>query len=570
MVQLQESRPATVKSKKGRWFIHRLLVAFAAVVFILLAIRFIAFLVIDAGFIENQINHRIQQAAGGLYSVEIESIDFSFTNRAFRASGISLRPLNPKTGRMQGNGQPSFRYEISISGFALEGIDLFGYLSEDKIKMNALRVDEPVISFIIDEEMPPGNEGNRHSGDEEPLHARLAGQLPDLDIADLQITNATFIFGQRQDGEIREQVVKGINLSFDNIRVDSVEVHNKDRILFSEDVRLGIDGYEGHSEDGVYRFDIGPVTASTKDAVLRVNDISIEPTTSDTEFVDMKEVRESRYIFTSDSIAAREIDYRRLLDYQDVIAGKVEVHNFLLDVFSDLNLPKITPSKMPHEGVQDLSFYLNIQEISLINGQINYSETADGGVRPGIITLGSSQVHVRNVTNDAEAMTIDNPAVMEITTLVAGEGKLNAGLEMHLLGPDYPVLFYGKLEEIQAEAFNSILVDLEGVEILSGVIDSVMFDIESFDDHATGSVRAAYRDLEIRTLDEVEYQRDFGHQIETFIANELLLRSSDEANNGPLREGDVDYEMDRMEDSFLNFLVESLLDGLLSSMIRVL
>ncbi|MEX0772155.1 MAG: hypothetical protein WD038_03255 [Balneolales bacterium] len=569
MILNQESEISTmgvksIKSSEGKSKLYQWLLGAAVTVLMILLIVYITLLiVIDAGFVEERLNSQVQ-ATGGLYSFDIESVDFSLANRSFQASGVSLSPTKPNLNKMPQDSLPSYQYELDMSGFSLNGINVLAFWGNNKIEMSSLQIDDPVISLMIDRDLPDGS-GEEEEQEKAPLHARLSGQLPDIDIGDLSINNATLAVSYKENGETREQSIEGLNLAFKNIKVDSIAVQDEERILFSDDVRLNLDGFQGDSKDGVYRFNIGPVTASTREATFQIDDVSVLPTVSDVEFVNMKEVRESRYMFISDHISVEGINYRRLLDYQEVIVELVEINEYLLDVFSDLSLPRITPSQTPHETVQELGINLNIREIILNNGQINYSEQAENGIRPGFIMLDSTYVQIHNITNDPELMTIDEPASISVQTLLNGEGRLEALIELPLLATDFPIFFTGKMGQVNAKTFNSILVDLEGIQIVSGNIDSVIFNIQSTGGQGTGTVRAAYENLEIEALDAGEYERDFSHDLQTYIANNLLIRSSGDA----VREGEVDVERNNMEDSFLNYLVDALIDGLISSIVRI-
>ncbi|MEX0684685.1 MAG: hypothetical protein WD267_09085 [Balneolales bacterium] len=538
-----------------------------------LFIIYITFIhVFDAEFIEAQINKKLQKVSNGHNYVQIENINFSLREWSLQAKNVKL-VLHRPNYQQQHNGMnlPSVRYEFDMAGFTLDGINLLEFIRNDKIKMNSLVIENPEIGLMMEKNVQPSNNGQEQK-DDISLHASLAQQLPDIDIQNLQFINAALAvsFSMLENGEPAEHEIKGINLAFDNIKVDSISVSDHSRVLFSDDVRLSIDEYEGYSEKGVYYYEFGPITASTKEGTFNIRDISATPTISDEEFVEYMEVRTSRMIFDADSISIRDIDYRRLLDYQDIIIGHVTVDDFLYDAFTDINLPRITPTQLPHEMVRELEMYLNIREINLNSGQIIYAERAEDGARPGTITLDDTSVQIYNLTNDIEFTTTDKPTRITVNTKVYGEGELNTDIELALLAPDNPIYFSGKLGQINAQAFNDILIDLEGVNIISGVIDSLMFDIQSLDDHATGTVRSAYRNLEIETLDKVDYARDLGEQITTFVADDLLLRSSDEDNESSLREGEVDNEMDRMNDSLLNYLVDSILDGLLSTLVPVI
>ncbi|MEX0928312.1 MAG: hypothetical protein WD266_07855 [Balneolales bacterium] len=566
-MHVNQIKNAPVKNSSIRW----LYIIAGAIALILIAAYVSLLIIVDAGFIRDQVNKNIEKATGGLYSLHLEDIEYSLLRRSVQAGGISVTANEQVLRDMHADSLPSFRYEFSMSGFRLEGVNLVRLLREDSIEMNSLRIDEPVISLMIDQDLAGDGEDDNNESRRNSLHRQLANQLPAIHINDLQITSATLAVWQKKDEQTTEQVIRGINLEFDNIRVDSAAARDESRTLFSDDVRLTVEGYEGELDDGVYHFSVGTVSASTADAFFQVDSVRYEPTIPDPEFIDRLETRESRNIFNAARIRVADIDYRRLLDHRDILAGSVSITNFLFDSFSDIGVPKTSPSQMPHELVQDLGFYLNIREVNLENGRVIYSERAADGVRPGTITLDHLQGDVQHITNDPDLMTTDQPARISLNTLVEGEGELNLNITMPLLAPDFPVHLSGRLGEMNAELFNSILVDLEGIRIRSGVIDSIMIDIRSLGGEATGSVQAAYRDLEIETLDTRDYTRDLGNEIESFLANNLLLRSSDqESEDESLREGTVENEMDRMEDSFLNYIVDSILDGLLSTMVIAL
>jgi hypothetical protein len=161
-------------------------------------------------------------------------------------------------------------------------------------------------------------------------------------------------------------------------------------------------------------------------------------------------------------------------------------------------------------------------------GRVEYSKRADDGVRPGTIRFEDIWATIYNVTNDPARMTDETPAVVDARTLVAGAGLLQTRIDYQLLAPELTIQYRGEVGDMPATAFNEIFVDLSGVEIKSGQIDSIWFSIQVQRDEARGLLQVLYRDLKIELLDKATGERSLRNRIATFIANNMILNEENQ------------------------------------------
>jgi len=83
-----------------------------------------------------------------------------------------------------------------------------------------------------------------------------------------------------------------------------------------------------------------------------------------------------------------------------------------------------------------------------------------------------------------------------------------------------------------------VLVDLEGIRVTDGTLDTAWFAVDVLDNMARGTLTVRYHDLGLEVLDKVTHERSLGDQLRTFIGAHFVLRAGDPAERGSMvREG---------------------------------
>jgi hypothetical protein len=276
----------------------------------------------------------------------------------------------------------------------------------------------------------------------------------------------------------------------------------------------------------------------------------------------------SRCFITVSSLRAHGIRLWPLLRKQ-IVADSVTVDDARIDVYLDRTAgpaPPVKPATLPHMSFQSIDRPIRIDIIRVTNTEIGYSERAEDGGTPGTIRFTDLWATVYNVTNDSTRMTSSTPCTIDLRTRIAGAGRLDATFGYNLLSPWLSMTYRGTVAHMSAEPLNELLVNLEGIRITSGVIDSTWFDFKVNDDLASGTVQVLYRDLAFEMLDKVTLDRGLAARLQTFIADKTKLKGANPTDDQtPARVIAILRER-RPESGLPRFLWETLREGILSTL----
>lgn len=215
-----------------------------------------------------------------------------------------------------------------------------------------------------------------------------------------------------------------------------------------------------------------------------------------------------------------------------IAAATAVVDSLLLEVYLDRTVPGIVDSlkRLPHELFQSLAQPVRIDTFRFENSEFRYSERAMDGARPGTIRFTQSRVGVFNLTNDT--LRPHPPVIIDLQTRLAGSAPVKAVFEYDFATPKLNLDYQGSIGDLEARELNEMTVDLEGIRLTGGHMDSAWFKFRVKDGVANGEFQMLYRDLEAEFLDKVTGQSGLSAWLKTFVAGAFMLRGSNR------REGD--------------------------------
>jgi hypothetical protein len=174
--------------------------------------------------------------------------------------------------------------------------------------------------------------------------------------------------------------------------------------------------------------------------------------------------------------------------------------------------------------------------------------------------MDSLQVSARGIHNHAE--TSD-------TIVIRAEGEFMKSAEMSVLmlipisAPEFSFQYSGSVGSMDVRALNSFLETAEQMRIKTGVLQTAQFHIAVTSGHASGTVRAVYRDLSLAVINKhTGSETGFFDGITSFMANTFKIRGTNEPDkSGAVKIGKVKYVRQR-NDPFFGFVWFALRSGL--------
>ncbi|MHB1326627.1 MAG: AsmA family protein [Gemmatimonadales bacterium] len=213
---------------------------------------------------------------------------------------------------------------------------------------------------------------------------------------------------------------------------------------------------------------------------------------------------------------------------------------------------------LPHQALQQLETAVSIGQLNVAQGQLVYRERADDGARYGRFEFADIELGIRNITNQRERAT--EHATIDLAFAAAGKGQLRTKMQYDLFAPGLNMSYEGGIGSFDASMLNPLTVDLEGVRITQGQVDTLWFRVDVEDDVATGRLQARYRELRIQTLDKVTRDRSLGDHIQSFISNSFKIRVDNPQPGEPIKTAFIKLERDE-DMPLLKFLWHTLRAG---------
>jgi hypothetical protein len=130
------------------------------------------------------------------------------------------------------------------------------------------------------------------------------------------------------------------------------------------------------------------------------------------------------------------------------------------------------------------------------------------------------------------------------------------------MAPELTIAYLGSVGRMPIAAFNAVLVDLEGIRVTGGTLDTAWFAVDVLDNVARGTLTVRYHDLAPELLDKVTHERSLGDNLRTFIGANFVLQEANPAEpDGVLREGRL-VRRRSPEVPLVRFIWETLREGL--------
>ena len=259
-----------------------------------------------------------------------------------------------------------------------------------------------------------------------------------------------------------------------------------------------------------YKVDIGDATYNPIRGTFSADYIAIEPDT-----VKYKEARRKTWNFTATAIRIEGMRHWALLR-KNFDAREIHVHTPRLRVYLDRRVaPKKIhrPSTLPQEHLRRIDNAVRVDNILVTDGEIVLTECAVDGVRPGTFVFADIAAMITNVSNDPSRMSM--PCTIDVRSRLADEGAMHGIFEYDLSSDSLTLDGEGAIGKMEASKLNDLILNLNGIYVRSGTIDSTWFDIHIKDDVATGKVRCLYRGMEFVLVDKNSHEQNLKHQLVT-------------------------------------------------------
>jgi hypothetical protein len=301
---------------------------------------------------------------------------------------------------------------------------------------------------------------------------------------------------------------------------------------------------------------------SVPDSDIVVDILALNPLGDDEQFDAGSAFRRTRFrldVPNARVIGAACLD---LLQGEGYRARSVHIRDLFLDVLINKEKPNARDTsrpRMPNELLASIEAAVQIDSLSISNGRLLYGERFFAGSAPALITLDSMQVLAEGIANRGDSAAA---VVIHARGQFMKAGTMSVLMVLPLASTEFSCQYSGSLGRMDLGVLNTFLEEAEEMRIKAGVLQSATFDIHVASGHASGTVRAVYRDLTVAAINRrTGSEKGFGDGIASFIANTFKIRGTNVPDETGLSAiGEVQYSRKR-NDVFLSYAWFALRSG---------
>lgn len=302
---------------------------------------------------------------------------------------------------------------------------------------------------------------------------------------------------------------------------------------------------------------------SVPDSEMVVEALTLHPSGDDDQFFAMSKFRKARFRLVVPHVRITGMAGLEVLQGMMYSPCTAEIRDVFMDVLINKEKPVARDTSrppMPHEILALLEQIIAVDSVNIRNGSLKYGERFAFDADPGLIMMDSMQISVRRTASHGTAGD---------TATIFAKGQFMKSAGMTLLvsipvsSPEFSFHYSGSLGWMDLRVLNSFVEAADRVRIRAGILQSATFKINVASGHASGQVRAVYKDLTLAAINRrTGSDKGFFDKIGSFMANSFVIRGTNMPDSsGWLKIGDVQYTQQR-DDPFFTFAWFALRSGL--------
>lgn len=512
--------------------------------------------------LSEKIKTGIYEGSAGLYSLNFKDIHLNLLTGTASLDEVVLSPDTAVFNRLKAaENAPIHLFQIKVKKLQINHLGLINAYFKKTIHINSIVLHQPSIDM-----MHYQLKKKKKDTSNKTVYQLLAKSMKSLDIDAIRILNADFDY---IDGASNQPLhrIKKLNLNVKDLLIDSLSQFDTTRFYYTKDITFEINGYQ--SKDKMYLKKVDTISGSAAKRNILIKGFKMTPQHPDLEFSRMSKYGKDRYTLDFDKISFSGVDFLRLNDERTFHAQKITVGPAKAGIFLNREMPappNLDKGKnFPHLALRRLAIPTIIDTLKIDNIDLAYTEYNPISQERGTIFFQNMQGNVFNLTNDSLAVAKNHQAVAKLSALVMKKSKIDIKIDFSLTDPNGAFHYSGAVAAMNLRDLNPVSKPLGLIEIESGQMQKVDFNLHGNTRGVKGKVHFYYTDLKVKLLKEGEDGAAAKKQgLLSFLANNLLIIDANPTKGAAGRTANVSFERSPGA-SFFNLLWKGVFVGMRES-----
>lgn len=493
----------------------------------------------------------VKEATGGTYILSIGDLHIDPDKQSLLVSELIFEPAAKKSGA-------STTFKFRLENLLINNVSISSFLESSLLELSNVTIAGGEFEIIQGSVKPETILAPTLQPEKQFSKKGLRG----VKIDSIQLSQLDLTYTANKKGSTK---LESVHLDLYDFHTDSF-LSSSFTPLPVRRFRLAIQNLKTELADKDYELKAEQcIINGTQHIQAIIKDIELNPTSGNSlESIAAKTpVQMDVYQLRIPEVVIDSLDYRAFLEDSIIRTPMIVLNKPSLIIFNDRSRPLSTRSKIgrnPHQLIQQLTYGLDVPLLQIKNGSVTYNEKNKEGTAVG-------KLHFGTITGNA------GPIQKGVET----KGSLELDLEARLMDQvPMKASFYfppggngqfsvkATIQPFHLATLNPVIQPLARVKIRSGKSHQLNFTINGNDLGAEGRVRFTYDNLKLDILKEKESGTTTKRPLVSLLANQLLLRTNNRADDRKDHEFLVREERDPAK-SFFNLIWKTLFEGIKSS-----
>ncbi|MFE2860248.1 AsmA family protein [Sphingobacterium multivorum] len=453
--------------------------------------------------LDTKIKQLVSQATDNLYTITYDDIHVNLLLGNITIDNLQLVSDSSVYKKLElVKKAPDNRFEISINRLKIKSFGIRRVLMDKELFLNDITVETPTI-HVINEVHRYNDTVNR--GPKKPLYEKIKDNLKKIQVRAVNLNDIDFKYTQVQKGVYQDFEVKKVKVRIDDVLIDSTSERDKQRFYHTKMIDIEVPGFTYKTPDGFYKVNFDQLKINSKNRNVLLTKVAYQPTLNKAAYYRKKGEGGSYMVLKMDTLLLTGFNFAELSRDKKIYAQNARLKNGSLSIYSDKHYKSPPTSQIgnaPHMKLMQMSTRLGIDSLILDNIGITYAEMSDEYSQIGTITFDHTYGTILNVTNDSTKLIKQKLMRANLSSNFMNAGKLSTNFVFDMTSKVGAYTYKGTLGKMDLTVVNKMIRPLLNVEVKSGNLSQITFDIWANDYRSKGTFKMDYDDLKVNILSE--------------------------------------------------------------------
>jgi hypothetical protein len=501
------------------------------------------------------------------YDIKFDRVGFNLLNSSVKLIGLEIIPDSAFIDSLVKSGYKNSYFSVSVKKFAVLGIEFKKLIKEKEVDIRKIRIKKPYVKIfnIKGKQKPVSVKQKKNekifSAIEDSV--RIKG-LNDLKIGMVEIRDGKFDIIQHKTGKL---VITngGIEILLEKLALTKSKHNNGYMYPSIKNASLLIENNKIKLDNNLYKVGFDKLTINFMDREIEVDNFIFKPLYSRRKFSKHIKRQQDMFDVKVSKINISEIDFKKLLIFNVLHIGKVDVSKASIKLFRDKKVPFDHSKRplLPHQALKKMAFKMKIDSVRMTRSYFEYEQTAKKTKKPIHIHLSNIDALVTNINTVKTELNSKSKMIVEARALLMGKASVSVTIDFPLTAENDVFYFSAEVNKpFNLKILNEAVYPAAGMKFESGVLDKLTLHATGYPTFAHGRFKMLYHDLQMAAIDRdgVSTKKTLTWGVNKFVA------SSNPKKGKEPRQTVMFFERD-MEKGFGNFFWKTIYSGLKGTII---